>query len=293
MAGGSRGWSVALLCGCVAAALTGVGCGDDESTAGSKPISYSMASEPAQAFAERLAKLLETTVKKADCPQLDAINGRSLTRFSCPPSKGLRKSMARFEVVGGKEYGPGAVVDYTSGKIDDGAAIVLYAAPDRNWGVSRFGVVTKPSTRTSDAQSRAGFRRTVDAYLAAIHDRDCKAFVAVAFTDNKSRASACKQIFPATIPLSKRLKDNPAAKPKYEGGNATYGFFSLETRKPVPANLTISVVADEGSPNAPYLVLDTAPSPTTEEHRETIEALKQSQREKKRGAETSPSRKAD
>lgn len=288
-----------LLCACAVAASAAAGCGgtDEESTATRGAPEYAMASEPSGTFAERMAKLLETTKAKRDCPQLEEINQRSLTRFPCPPAKTFSRSMAQFEVVGAKEYGTGAIVDYTSGAAKDGATIVLFAAPDRNWGISRFGIVTEPSTETSDEKNRAGFREAVNDYLAAVRERDCKAFTAVTFTGDASREEVCEKIFPTTRTLAKRLEDDPTAKPGYEGGNASYGFFTLETRKPKPANSTISVVAaaaDSTSSSDPansYLVLDVAASPTAEQQRATIRALQRSKRRQRSEPERSPARK--
>lgn len=291
MRGGFLRCAAAATC-VLAAGLATAGCGGDSDGAGPGQASprYSVANEPPRSFAERMAKLIETTATPGECGELNEISGRSLTRFSCPADKSFRRSMERFEVAGAEEYGTGAVVDYTSAKAKDGAAILLFVAPDRNWAVSRMGIATEPSTDTSDEGSRPGFRSALDAYLAAIRDRDCRAFAAVAFTGEDGTAEVCRKIFPGTLGLTKRLKANPSARPRYQGGNATYGFFTLETGKPVPANITLSVAREPGSPES-YLVLDGAPSPTGAQQRQALEDLKRSRRD---GApETSPSRKAD
>jgi hypothetical protein len=281
----------AFLCVCVA--LLGVaGCGDDggDSTA-QEPTTYSMASEPPRAFALRLAKLLETSKTRKDCQQVGEISARSLVPFRCPSNKGFRESMGRFEIVGAEAYGTGAVVDYRSGGTPDGAAIVLYAAPDRNWGVSRFGVLTEPSARTSDARTRAGFRKAVENYLTAVGDRDCRAFATVAFTGDAKQAKICEAFPEATRDLAKRMKADPAARPKYQGGNGTYGFFSFETAKPAPVNETISVIKGGPDSPSPFLVLDIAQSPTAAQHAATIELLEQDRT--KSQSSPSPSKKAD
>jgi hypothetical protein len=267
MSRGVRG-SLAAIGACAALAM---GCGDGDGSsdeAGKDAPTPSVAAEGASAFVNRLAKLLETTAKPEECGDLEAINRRSLTRFPCPPSKGVAASMSRFEVVGADEYGTGAVVDYKSGEAKDGAAIVLFVATDRNWAISRYGVVTKPSVGTSDAGSRAGFRKAVDNYLQAIRDRDCRKFVAVAVTDAPDE-KVCRSTFDPSSALAKRLEQNQGATPKYEGGNSTYGFFSLETTRPKPESSTLSVVRSGGT----YLVLDVAPSPTAAVQRQVIERL--------------------
>lgn len=289
------GWHAIAVAAATVLAIGATACGDGDGGSSDRPASerpkFSAATEPPGTFAERMARLLETTTRKRDCPQLNEILARSLTSLSCPSDPALRTSMADFEIVGAEEYGTGAVVDYTSGDVKDGAALVLFSSPDRNWGVSRFGVVTKPSTDTSDAQSRAGFRNAIDGYLDAIQRRDCKAYMAVTFTDGRSRRDVCRTTFSATRALRARLNANPEAKPKYEGGNAVYGFFTLETSLPLPIKETISVVAATTKSASPYVILDSAPTATTDQQRAAMQQLKRAKTNP--GPETSPSRKAD
>lgn len=272
-----------------ALALGAAGCGGDEESGEARQApQYAEASEPAKAFAERLAKLLETTTTAKDCAEIEQINTRSFSRFSCPPDKSMRKSMASFEIVGAKEYGTGAIVDYESSAESDGAAMVLFVAPDRNWGIGRFGVLTKPSTSSSDAETREGFDKAVAAYLAAIRERDCAAFFDVAFFAGASEKQVCKTAFPQTKSYTKWLKANPSAKPVYEGGNQTYGFYTLETQKPKPANSTISVVRESENSDK-YEVLDLAPSPTAAEQRKVRKTFAKQAKEKRKPGDMTPS----
>jgi hypothetical protein len=277
-----RGRLTPLLCtATVFGAVAIGGCGDDGDSTANDEIKYSMAGEQPKVFIERMGKLLATAKKRKDCPVLDQIAARSYVRFTCPADKKFRASMAKFKVVAVGEYGNGAVIDYKSGDVPDGAAIVLFVAPDRNWGISKFGVVTEPSTETSDEDSREGYDSVVNAYLDAVRERDCSAFLKVVLITGDDEKAPCKSVFPPTKDLAKRLKADPSAKPKYEGGNATYGFFTIETKKPVPENATISVIrdTDEGA-TKPYMVLDVAPSPTSDEQRRIREQLKQQQKNK-------------
>lgn len=282
---------VALLCACAVGIATG--CGDDADGDARRQVAYSIAPEPPEAFALRMAKLLETSTTRADCAQLDQIAARSPAGLACPASKTLRRSMRRFDVVGAKEYGTAAVVDYRSGGTPDGAAILLFVTPDREWAVSRFGVVTgAATTRTDDEQSRDGFRKAVEDYLTAIRTRDCRAFAAVAFTGDAERAVVCRA-FPSTKAMARRLEADPTARPRYEGGNATFGFFSLETDKPEPTNETLSVIATSPGSPRPYVVLDVVPSPTTDQQEAILDLVEQGQTETNGEPEPSPSRKAD
>jgi hypothetical protein len=271
----------------LAAALTAgalVACGDDgeepRAVADVAPI-YGVAAEPPGPFVERLAKLLETTTEKRQCAQLDDIMQRSYARFPCPPEPDLRASMARFAMVDAEAYGTGAVADYKSGTAKDGAAILMFVGPDRNWGVSRFGMITPPSVGTSDADSRAGFVSAVDAYLQAVRDRDCKAYVRSAFTDGRKGQEVCRGQFVGTEDLAKRMKADPSARPRYMGGNAVYGFFSLETSKPKPESSTISVVKGGSGSDSVYDVVDVAPSPTSAAQRDARQRLREALRDRR------------
>lgn len=255
---------------CLAAVVLAIGCGDDGGD-GEKVVSGKreilLASEPPRMFAERLAKLLATTAHKRDCLEIEQLNTRSSVPFGCPAPASLRRSMRRFEIVGADSYGSGAVVDYRSGELRDGAAILLVTARDRQWGVTRIGMLTEPSTGTSDAETRAGYVDAVERLLAAVRDRDCEAFEEVMFVDPGTK-DVCGTVFVSTEPLARRLRDDPDAKPRYVGGNGTYGFVELETRKPEPENVTISVLRNPAREQAAYVVLDVAPSPSTASQRQ-------------------------
>jgi hypothetical protein len=291
-----RGAALAALGAVVATVAVAVaGCGgDSDGAARENERDRPVANEEPETFALRVAKLLATSERERDCPQLEQILDRGLTRFSCPPGKAFAKSMASFGVVGAAEYGTGGVVDYRSGRVEDGAAIVLFVAPDRSWAISNFGVVTERSVGTSDGSSRDGFARAIDDYLSAVRARDCKAFRQVAYTGSAKADEVCETIFPTTESLAERLKRNPDARPSYEGGNRIYGFYSLETAKPKPENSTISIARDTAGDRDAYYVLSVAPSPTAAVQRRAIEQLKEGERVPAPAQpKTSPSRKAD
>ena len=292
MFGGSKSRRLgALLCTVSIGAAAIAGCGGDEDEGNAKgPTGYSAAGEPPEMFLERLTKLLATARTAQDCRQLVPINSRSYVRFPCPAVKSLRRSMKSFKVVDTKEYGTGAVVDYKSGKVKDGAAIVLFVGTDRNWGISRFGIVTPPSTKTSDGENAESYEEAVGDYMTAVRERDCAAYKDAAFiTPGTKPKDVCSKLFAATEELAARLKAYPDVEPRYEGGNAHYGFFSFETQRP-EENSTISVIKNGNS----AVVLDVAPSPTRRQQR----ALQKLAREQAKGGdepepEKSQSKKAD
>jgi hypothetical protein len=263
----------------------GAGCGDSSGSSDAKErAEYREANESPKAFVTRMAKLLETSTTLKDCAQIMSINTRSELQFRCPAEKKLRKSMARFKVNRFEDYGPGAVVDYKSGTVKDNAAIVLFVAGDRNWGIGRFGLFTEPSVGTSDEPNRTGYARVVEQYVAAIRERDCDALAATAFdaVDN-DRKAVCDRTFSTTKAFTKRLNANPAARARYRGGNGRYGFFTLETAKPRPQNWTISVMRMPAKSKAPYLVLDVASSPTA-----AVQSKFRRQIEKKQQQQSTP-----
>lgn len=291
MLGRVRGRLPAVLCAGAMTMAVAAGCGDDgDSTAKEDQAEVSAARESPDTFVMRMAKLIETTTSKKDCGELDKLNVRSVIDFGCPASKELRKSMRSFEVVGAEEYGTGAIVDYKSGAAKDGAAIVMFLAPSASWGVSRFGVVTKPSTGTSDAKHRAGYAKAVEMYLSAVRERDCDAYVSVTFNGGDKKSEVCKNVFPGTKKLTQFLERNPDAKPRYEGGNAAYGFSSLEITKPKSQSFTISIARATAESPQPYVVLDVTQSPTAAQQK-AVRASKQAQDSDQ--PETSPSRKVE
>lgn len=295
----SRGilvWLLAAVCA-GGTALAAVGCGDgDESTAKEEPVKIQAANEPPETFIKRTARLLATATTVKDCDEIYTLNSRSVLRMRCPALPAMRKSMKSFRVVGAESFGTGAVVDYKSGEVDDNAAIVLYVAKDRGWGLGRFGLFTDRSTGTDDESSREGFRGAVDRYLDAVRKRDCKAYTAsVLITDTKDEARICRKQFKKTQSLAKLLKWNPKAEPKYQGGNQSYGFFTLETNKPVADNSTIGVLKGETQDGKPaYAVLDVAVTLTVPELRR-LRAVgeQQFQQNEAPAPETSPQKKAD
>ena len=250
-------------------ALAWSGCGDatDEPATGAERVEIDAAAEPVEAFVKRFARLNATAERRRDCAELEAIYARSYIRFPCPAGPRLAASMRSFRVIAAEAHGTGGVVDYKSGQVPDGAAIVLFVAPDRNWAISKFGVVTDPSVGTDDAESADGYRAAAADYLTAVRERDCSAFREVALDEGLS----CDQITAGARALAARLDANRTARLRYAGGNGTYGFFNLETRRPAPANLTISVVrGKDGS----YTVLDAASSPTAADIREVVREYK-------------------
>jgi hypothetical protein len=235
---------VAVACALVA------GCGGGDESEANLPAPKG---SPEQ-FAEQLAELLVKARAPQDCAPLRKIESRSFFQFQCPTSKQVRRSMAEFEVLEADNYGAGAVVDYKSGRAGDGASMVLFLSSNRLWSLTRFGIIAKESVGSDDSDNRAGFRKAVDGYLGAVRRRKCKDYMEYALTS--SDQSTCRVQFPVTKPLGDALKANPKTEPEYLGGNGTFGFFGVETRKPKPAYRTISVIKTAPGSLQPYLVMD-------------------------------------
>jgi hypothetical protein len=284
-------WSavVCLLATATCAGWVVSGCGESDAGDGGGAERASLppaANEPPAVFVRRLANLLETTEGKKQCEELNQITLRSYTGFPCPPPANLRKSMATFKMGAAAAYGTGGVVDYTSGGAKSGAAIVLTVDPSRRWSVMRFGIFGNPTVGTSDKDSKKGFDEAVDAYLKAVRERDCPGFSRVVLLSAADKAP-CKGEFASTKKLANKMTRNPEAEPEYIGGNKTFGFYALETRRPVPANVTIGVAHLGPKAGRPYQVLGASASPTAAEQR----AKPKEQQEEE--PERSKSRKAD
>lgn len=243
----------------LAISAVALGCGSDgDATSAARP--EAAKGSPAQ-LAERLGRLLATTTKKKKhCGQLDRLTRRAFYDFRCPQLRDVRRSMARFEVIGSATYGTGAVVDYRTGALEDGAVLTMRVAPDGAWTLSRFGLLYEPAVETSDEDSRDGFDSAVQGYLEAVRERDCDLYARHSFSEAEED-DICKTDFAQTEHLAKTLEANPAAAPEYLGGNESFGFYGLTLPEPKSRYLTINVVkAAEGSLR-PFLVLDVTPGP--------------------------------
>jgi len=265
-----------LLVAAVCVLTIGRGSAGDDGD-GTQQREFSAAFEPPDRFMERLARILATAERPADCDFVNVIGSISRRGFRCPAEPEVARSMARFKVLDTREYGTGAVVEYRSGEVRDSASTVLAVTPYHNWGIVRHGIDVGHSVSSSDDGTRTGFERTVDAYLAAVKARDCEAFRAVAFTADDAAAEACEGAFAETADLATRLEANAGVRPAYEGGSDTFGFFTLETARPKPENATIVAIRTGGSGGG-YRVLDVAPSPTAASTRAAIERYKETAR---------------
>lgn len=247
-----------------ALALAGVlvaGCGGDDGDGQSPAAAQTPAERSPESFARQVGRLLAETKGKKDCGALEAINKRSIYEFTCPPVAEVRKSMARFEVLDTGAYGTAAVVDYKSGKARDGASMVLMRHPGGQWMVTRFGLLTESSVGSSDEESRPGFDKVVRRYLRAVEARDCKAYADFAVTSSAEPQTICRLEFPLTQKLATALKESGNPRPRYLGGNDSFGFYGLETDRPKPRYFTISVIKTVPGSLQPFLVLDVADGP--------------------------------
>jgi lysophospholipase L1-like esterase len=255
----SGGLLRAALAAVVVGGLLAGGCGDggDEAPA----VAANAPKTPPEAAAKKLARLLSETKTGKQCKPVVEINKRSEYIFLCPPLKEVRQSMGRFEVVAAQPYGTGAVVDYRTKIANRGASMLLFAAPDGQWGFSRFGLEYDPSVGTSDEDSRAGFDAVVKKYLSAVRERDCKRFDRYAVTESDKPREVCGKQFPKTAAFGKALAASPRAKPRYMGGNERFGFYGLTLTEPKPSYRTISVIKLTQGAIPPYLVLDAVKGP--------------------------------
>lgn len=249
-----------LLAFAVAICLAAAGCGGDDGDDGgdaTAAVSLPPAKQSPEAFARELAKLVSTSERKRDCKRLNAINARSLYRFPCPLPEPARATFAFLKVLDSAAHGTGAVVDYKSEESPDGASMVLFQSPKREWGVSHFGLLSEAPAESDDGDSRDGYDKAIAGYLKAVRERNCDdytEYAAMGDIEAKDLQAACKRAMPATKQMAGQLKANPGAEPQYLGGSETYGFYRLELKKPKPMNLHFSVFKTPEGTLRPFLV---------------------------------------
>jgi hypothetical protein len=231
-----------------------VGCGDgDGDTTATAQAGPPPKGSPA-AVAQKLLSVVESAKTNADCKPVRPIIVRSAQKIVCPPLPQLGV-VTDFQIVGGAAYGTGAVVDYKTAKRPEGASMTMFRAPDGKWGVSRFGLLYEPSVGTSDESNREDYEKVVSAYLNAVRDRDCDAFIENAVTNPKARVPTCRGEFMRTMWLAKALRANPGATPRYLGGNEVFGFYGLQLDQPKPLNVTIDMVKTTKGAAVPFIVM--------------------------------------
>lgn len=251
----------------LAACLAIAGCGGDKGDVaeGSSPIVEPAIAEPPGDFAAQLAATLSRASSKRDCRPIEELNERSAYDFGCPLDDDVARSLRDFEVVGAQAYGTGGVVDYRTKISKDGASMTLSVTPEGEWAVNRFGLINEPSVGTSDADSRKGYDKVVDAFLAAVRDGDCHAYLKAAITSSPDPKKACREEFPFTKPLRIRLKTSPPAEPEYLGGNEIFGFYGLALAGPKPSYWTVGTVTTPKGSLRPHAVMNVNRGPLADE----------------------------
>jgi len=262
-------YSIALVVG--AAALLGWLGGDDESendngstvqkqAAAGKGASQQQGAAGKEAGKQGLMKptAAQESVKEAegkimflldsdDCEAINELNPVSRqevlnTEERCE----YLKRLDGLKVRGAEEYGDaGAVIDFASGKrtvsavlIRDQDGLLHVAFIDLFRGVP--SVDTKLAKQFDDAAERA---------VEALADKDCDAFLDVAYRRFGRGAGSTEQVCPRVEenPIAALFEAYPKAKVKRLGGNEAYGFYSVST----PAVHYTIVLAHETEKGAP------------------------------------------
>jgi hypothetical protein len=256
---GVRGFSAAVAAIAVCAMA---GCGDDDSgpTEAAKQAPWATGPSP-ERFAKQIAGWMAETKVRRDCAELDALRVQNVYSFKCPLPRKVRASMARFKVLDSAIYGSAAVLAYRTGDLPDGAIMLMYVHPSRLWAVNRMGLLYEPAPRSSDDDSRDGYDAAVAGYLRGVRERDCELLFAYSAAARSDGKRTCKSELKSTKELAKALEASPSSEPSYLGGNSDFGFYSLQTPKPKPSYVTISVVKAAEGAEQPHVVLDAAPGP--------------------------------
>jgi hypothetical protein len=240
---------VALTC-----AVLGSGCGGDD---GNDEL-------------EAAAQQVQRALSQPDCNELRRIGARAtqaiglFPEMGCPKRREARKTLRDFEILDSAEYGTGAVVDYRSAKAPKGSAMVFFEDSAGGWGYAGLGLARTTTVDSGDEKSRTHFDAVVDKYLAAMRERDCRAFFKYSVTQFPKLKTSCRYEFSAHGDLQARLRSDRDPDLEYLGGNEHFGFYGLTTRKPAPDYRTVTVLkTPPGSPE-PYLVLNAAKGPVPE-----------------------------
>lgn len=257
----SARWLVVAVLVAALCAMAGCG-GDDEVSKAADDAPWATGIRHDR-LAERIGDWMAQAKTKRDCDELGKVSARSQYWFKCPLPAKVRQSMARFEVLDSAVFGSAALIGYRTGKLDDGAVMLMHVAPDRRWAVTRSSLLYEPDPDTSDEDSRPGFDAAVDGYLRAVRRRDCDLYFEYYVTFGPTGKAACKQALDETKQFAEALKASPRAQPQYMGGNSDFGFYALLTLKPNPRYVTISVVRTAEGAAQPYVVLSAAPGPPT------------------------------
>jgi hypothetical protein len=270
---------LAVMATAAVAATLATGCdGDAESDGDGDAQSAAAVDAPKgkgspRAVTDRLVRLLVEAENKQDCKEVELVNDRSLYTLACPPRKALRESLRKFEVTGAATFGSGAVIDYRSGAVPDGASATLFVGPKGEWGISRFGLLYGRTVGTRDGPRRAAFDRAVDGYLRAVGARDCKLYRKHAATIDSTPKKGCEDEFRRTSAIGGAIAINGGAQPRYLGGNRILRFYGVTLRKPRPSYFTLSVIEASTSPPT-VVVLDAAPGPASEPPERDLPASK-------------------
>jgi hypothetical protein len=255
--------SIGSLAACVAAAiacapLAAAGCGGGDSADAEGPTG--LQTEPARLIGT-VMRVASEAKNKRDCKEVDAINKRSQLQIVCPPeSKQQRATNRAAKMTRAAVYGDAAVVEYTAPDAKGGASIVLYRDPSRRWTVAQWGLAY-PGAVGTENENGDDTREAVDRYLAAVKDRDCKAFNRYAATYSRTLKEICKTEFAVTEQVAKVLKADPNVEVEYVGGNEAFAFYRLTADRPQPIAYTISTAKTPERSSWPHLVLDLAPAP--------------------------------
>ena len=246
--------SVVLAVGTVVCMLLS-SCGEEgDGTAAS---TTGLDSEPAE-MVQRMVTDAAAAKSAKDCAFVARVNRRSSAKLLCPPpTADIRRDTRAMELTGAAIYGTGAVVDYRSRNVRDGALIVLSRNQQGLWSLNRFGLAIPDGDDEPDSSSR----EVVDRYLDAVRERDCETFFKYAVTQAPDARTACKQEFPQTRALGVSLQANSDARVRYLGGGKGIDFYALNLASPRPASYTISTATTPEGALRPHAVLDAERGP--------------------------------
>ena len=207
-------------------------------------------------FADRLERGLTTR----GCPGLKTLLKDSLIRLTCPFSnRKLKAAFKGFKVTGVRQYGTGAVLDFTDGEAKKGASYVLALGPGRKWSIMWNPITNKRTTARRGTGPLAGHQNAIGKFLPAVRDGNCDEYFRYAITPlGEKKATSCRLALTPPdgfyLGLQEDLRANPNAQPVLMGGNRTFVFYALQTGA---TYRTLVSFKTPPAANQPYLVVGT------------------------------------
>jgi hypothetical protein len=229
-----------LLASLAFAACGGDDSGDDTTTTAETVVPE--ATETLDDFGQRFADAGQAAAA-GDCEAVDEFNDEA--GFTIPCEKSGSGDYAELEVTGTADYGPAALVDFTSDAYPDGATAAVALHEDGRFrlfqslvpssiGLDAAQTATEPTELDQELRDETAAR-----FVEAVRAKDCDGYFETALTPTQDKEKECEIEFDPETGIQPDLEANPDAAPVPLGGTEAFGLYSLETDEYYRALLAI------------------------------------------------------